>query len=195
MLISSDLIPHDQFHKGAWLRAASGWYYFFEYKQDYKVPTDSSFYDTIDPQILPIIKFLHSKEIPTTPSCQGHFYNEEYYKRLYSKLQKETDLIRTKGLTIKNESFKCRYGNKHYTLPWVEKTFIQQVLVYQTTGVIGFVDENRKYFDSLRFKQDANIYIIYDDPITVVQVRSVDSHNMISNWKKVESIIRNTIGL
>jgi hypothetical protein len=195
MLISSDLIPHDQFHKGAWLRAASGWYYFFEYEQTYKIPTDSSFYDTIDPQILPIIKFLHSKEIPTTPSCEGHFYDEKHYKRLYNKLQKETYLIRIKGLTIKNESFKCKYGNRHYTLPWTESEFIKKVLIYQTTGVLGFKDDNRKYYDILQFTKERNITTTHDHNTTLIITNSGNKEDMITNWKVVESLLKNVIGL
>lgn len=195
MLCTAELVPHTNFHKGSWVRSSSGWYYFIQEVTNPVIFTNSIDYNKIDPQLTTLVKYLHSKGIGTTPSCQGHFYDAKYYKRLYSKLQKDCIKIRGNGLMLINEVLKCKYGNRTYKLPWTESEFIDKVLTYQTTGVLGFTDENRKYYDILQFTKQKNITITHDSNTTLVVINSESEEDMINNWKVVESLVKNIIGL
>lgn len=189
MKISSDLIPHNKFHKGEWYRSQSQWYYFNQCEQEYKLPTSKVFYEGIDTQLLPIVKYLHSKNIPTTPSCEGHFYNRKYYKKLYTKLCKDSELIKTVGIILENDKYTHLYVDQNYTIPWTESEFLQQVSTYQTNGVLGFVDNYSKYYNILRKQQIENIKISHDDPVTLIQVKSTNNTEMCTNWNAIKSLI------
>jgi hypothetical protein len=195
MFCTAELIPHTGFHKGSWIKSASGWYYFIEEASTPSIFTNLTDYDTVDPQIVGIVKYLHSKGIATTPSCQGHFDDAKHYKKLYTKLRQDAEKIVTKGLSLSNEALKCKYGNKAYKLPWTESEFINKVLIYQTEGVVGFVDPNRKYYDTLQLTKEENINIIHDNNTTLILVKSATQEDMINNWKTVERLIKHTIGL
>lgn len=189
MLISSDLIPHNQFHKGQWLRSRSQWYYFYQCERQYKLPTTEAFYQTIDEQLLPLVKYLHSKSIPTTPSCQGHFFTEDYYKELYRRLCIDAELINSSGLVMQNDDMDFTYINQQYKLPWIESEFLQQTQDYQTNGVLGFVDTYQQYYHALKDNQTDDIRILHDRPITIVQIRSANNSVMVDNWKAVYDMI------
>ena len=77
----------------------------------------------------------------------------------------------------------------------LEGEFIDKVLTYQTTGVLGFTDENRKYYDILQFTKQKNITITHDSNTTLVVINSESEEDMINNWKVVESLVKNIIGL
>lgn len=193
MKISSDLIPHNKFHKGEWYKSQSQWYYFNECEQEYKLPTSKIFYQGIDPQLLPILKYLHSKNIPTTPSCEGHFYNRKYYKKLYAKLCKDAELIKTVGIILEKEDYTHHYIDPNYIIPWTESEFLQQVSTYQTNGVLGFVDNYKEYYNILEKQQTESIQISHDNSITLIQVQSTDNARMCASWNIVKSLIYNVI--
>ena len=67
-MLRSDLVPHTDFHRGYWYKSnLSDWYYFKESKRDFTI-TEKFRYDLVDEDILPLVKALHSHDIPTTPS-------------------------------------------------------------------------------------------------------------------------------
>ncbi len=192
MQVSSDLIPHSDFHKGQWLRAKSQWYYFYQTSKqtEYRLPTSKTFYQTIDEQLLSIVKYLHGKGIATTPSCQGHFYTEDYYRELYHRLCVDAELINTTGITIQNDIMEYLYVNNYYELPWTESEFLQQTQNYQINGVLGFIDPHQQYYHAIKDNQTDDIKITVDEPVTIIQTRSANNSIMISNWEIIYNIIQ-----
>jgi hypothetical protein len=139
-IITPDLIPHSEFHKGSWLLPVDreDWYYFRRNKKHNTIH-NKRFIGSVDRPLRPLIEWLRSKGIRTTPSCSGHHLSKTSIAKIYHNLELDEHIIRNEGLLLKDvESGKCYcYQDKKYALPWSQKQFIDGLTSYQQNGVLG----------------------------------------------------------
>lgn len=145
-MVTPDFIPHKHFHKGSWLieKGCPDWYYFYP-KRNNQFNYNKNFYSTLDKPLTDVVKYLHSINLNTTPSCAGHFYPEKSFENIYDKLKKQKNKIKGQGLILQNpetgEFYK--YRNSDYDLPWDRDTFLEKSEDYQTKGCIGIKCPNK----------------------------------------------------
>lgn len=189
--LSPDLIPHQDFHKGYWLNIIepNPWYYFFPAERTFEIPQNKEFYNSLDPDLVDIVKLLHNSNIPTTPSCTGHFSSPDYYAELYNKLKQNESKIKSDGVILNNKETgkKYFYKNQNYTLPWDLDTFVDESLEYQTKGVLGFMDPSEEIYDYL----NGNFECGHDDGITLVFEKSNQTKEKRANWKDLYTSMNN----
>jgi hypothetical protein len=184
MILQTDLIPHHEFHKGIWLSNKQvPWYFFVKQDRDFKIPNNKNFYNSVDEDILPIVKKLHKNRIPTTPSCAGHFENEKYYSDVYNLLKNFEKRINDEVVFHNEENDKrYRYRNKNFELPWDKSQFLDKILDYQKKGVLGFKDQNKTLFKNMGTDGFSKKH---DNGITIVFVNSETPKDCYYNWKSV----------
>jgi hypothetical protein len=189
--IYPDLVPHDSFHKGYWLNidGPESWYYFFPTNRPYKIPSNDSFYNTLDNDLIKIVKLLHSNNIPTTPSCSGHFDSQDHYVKIYERLLNNASRINTGGVILNNPETGKRYlyKNRNYKLPWNLETFVDKSVDYQTKGVLGFVDPNGTYYNLVNSDFDCG----HDNGITLVFENSTSKQYKSSKWNELYEVMAN----
>lgn len=189
--LNPDFIPHQDFHKGYWLNInePSPWYYFFKTDRDYSIPNNHNFYRSLDKDLLKITKLLHANNIPTTPSCSGHFSAPEYYVNIFNRLKQNEGIIKTKGVILNNKETgkKYFYRNPRYILPWNQDEFVDRSLNYQTKGVIGITDLNKNLYSYIE-----NLYdCMHDRGITLVFENSTNSKDKYQNWNELYKRVSN----
>jgi len=189
--IYSDLIPHSEFHKGYWLsiNESNPWYYFFPTQRTYELPSNPDFYKTLDKDLKGVVALLHKNEIPTTPSCSGHFFGPEHYSKIYRRLEQNTEKIKSEGVILENSEtgVEYYYRNVGYELPWSLDHFVSKSLDYQKTGVLGFVDPSQ----TLKEIIPSDFKIIQDNDITIILEISQDEEEKKLKWNKLyESLTR-----
>jgi hypothetical protein len=147
MIITPALIPHADFHTGTWLLPVkrAEWYYFMNKKSRNSI-TNKNFLKSVDKPLRSLVRWLHKKGFKTTPSCAGHHISERNLAKIYLGLKEDREEIRNGGLQLKDiESGKLYlYRNGNYNLPWNKECFVNEVIEYQKTGVIGLRLGNRK---------------------------------------------------
>lgn len=188
MKLSSDLIPHEDFHKGFWLKTPKcSWYFFYEHPRDYQIPKNTNFYNTLDEELVDLVKYLHEKNMPTTPSCAGHIFPENRYDKIYSELKNIKNDICDNGILLKNPETdrKFFYKNPRYSLPFSRQEFIHEMNEYQKKGVLGFVDNKNIYENIKDLVPSQNI-----DGITLLFSIGKSKNNIKNNWKSIENLIK-----
>lgn len=166
MELYPNLIPHTDFHKGIWVSSNNTpWYYFLKTNREFNIPNHHQFYNTVDENLLPIVKLLHKNGIVTTPSCAGHHESESHYSDLYDSLANNANLINKKGdILYDYENFKkYYYKNPDYRLPWPKDRFVDKIMEYQKNGVLGIVDPDQIFVNNLNntnTKTDGDITLI-----------------------------------
>lgn len=172
MHISSALIPQSQFHMGAWLIQVEqpSWYYFMKKKNTNLISNDH-FMESVDAPLKDLVHFLHTQQVPTTPSCSGHFRSREEYKKVFASLVKDKETIHHEGLDLKDiETGKIyHYQDKNYRLPWQEEEFLDRIMSYQHKGVVGMRLGHKRSikkqilsleFSGVKFEEKENIVLI-----------------------------------
>jgi hypothetical protein len=193
MRLKSDFIPHEKFHKGIWLSCKIvPWYFFLETNRNYKIPDNKSFYNTIDENLLPIVKKLHKNNIPTTPSCSGHFEDKEYYSDVFYLLDKFQNDVKEKHIILKDDETnkKYKYKNPKFELPWKKEEFLKKINDYQKKGVLGFIDKNDIFYNQLMGKDYKKIK---DGDVTIIIVESETPKESSEKWNIVKNDINNII--
>jgi len=141
MTITPDFIPHKKFHLGSWLieKDNPSWYYFLPKRNIKNYTYDENFYDSLDSPLKNVVKFLHKKNIDTTPSCTGHFYPKKVFDKTYDSLSDASKKIKGKGLILQNPETGefYRYRDSDYVLPWDKNEFVNRALIHQTKGCLG----------------------------------------------------------
>lgn len=187
--INPDFIPQEDFHKGYWLsiKEPSPWYYFFPTSRSFELPSNPEFYKTVDKDLIKTVKLLHSEGIPTTPSCSGHFFDSDYYAKVYKKLQSNARKIVSNGIILENSETgtKYFYKNNTYELPWDVDFFVGKSLKYQTVGVLGFVDQSEKLLKIL----DSKFETQHEKGITLVFERSDNQKDKSTKWQELYKVI------
>lgn len=191
MKLRSDFVHHKDFHKGLWLKNHNcPWFFFYQTPREYNIPNNKEFYSTVDPNLLNIVKLLHKKGIPTTPSCSGHIKNPRDYEEIYDSLGLVEKTIKDRGLILSNLETKRKfyYKNPKFSLPYSRNEFLEKINLYQRKGVLGFVDNLGLYenmMNEIPISRDKNIVLIF----TVG-----DSEDKIHNtWKNIYKLISNLV--
>lgn len=192
MKLLTHLIPHTDFHKGIWLSNENvPWYFFLKTKRENKIPNSPSFYGSVDDCLIPIVKKLHNNNIPTTPSCAGHFENRKYYSEIYDLLKIFEENLKTGEILHDDENDRqFYYENKNYTLPWSKNIFLDKINDYQKNGVIGFSDNNGKIFKRLKNKGYSKLF---DNGITIITIKPKNISDMEKSWKVVYNDLSNNL--
>jgi len=191
MKIKSDLIPHNQFHKGLWLQTEkSPWYFFYETPREYHLPKSNSFYKTVDESLLDLVKLFHSKSIPTTPSCSGHIQPLMHYAKLFNTIKSAQNDIRNNGVELMNPETnrKFFYKNPNYSLPWNKEEFLLNMENYQKKGVLGFIDK-----DDLHEKLNNLTPVEHDNGVTLILTNSNDEESISKNWDEIYKMVKSNL--
>ena len=164
-MIRADLVPHIDFHKGYWFKSnISDWYYFKEQKRPYIIPEYFN-YSLLDKELLSLVIFLHKKNIPTTPSCSGHFFPEEYFIELYQKIKIEEHLIRSVGLELKNIETQeiINFKDKNYRFTYPQRSFTKLAQPYSKQGILGVLGDFSYIhtIDGLTISRDGDITLFH----------------------------------
>jgi len=189
--LNPNLIPHSEFHKGLWLQTEkSPWYFFYKTPREYPIPTGDSFYETVDENLLDLVKFLHSKNIPTTPSCSGHVKPIMEYATLFNTIKNVQNSIKSDGVNFVNPETnrKFFYKNPKYRLPWDKEEFLSEMGEYQKRGVLGFVDSNLNH-EWISKK----IPCTHDNGITLILTKSDNEDKLKRTWKSITQIIKENL--
>ena len=197
-MLYADLIPQNKFHYGEWLLSDNGWYYFYPCERENIIPINKNFYLTVDEPLIEIIEHLHNLSIPTTPSCSGHFNDLKFNLDLYDNILNDNQKITTKKIKLYNpeNNKKYLYSNKNFSMPWNKKEFLNSIFDYQTKGVIGIFDIDKKIFNFLLEKLNVNrnktIKISHDPnkSITLILTYPTSNIELLYNWKNVTKIIK-----
>ncbi len=191
--LDPNLIPHNSFHKGAWLLSLEkpDWYYFLPKKNTGAIK-NKGFLKTVDRPLRSLVRYLHRKGIKTTPSCSGHHFSERNLEKIYDNLEHDKAAIQNGGLHLKDvETGKIYlFSDKDYLLPWSRQEFIEQLTIYQQKGVIGIRLGNRKKakLDLLKLSiEGARVGEKYN--IVFIFVKGENGNNS-SIWKKVTKAVK-----
>jgi hypothetical protein len=195
MHITASLIPHSQFHTGAWLIPVDNpsWYYFMKKKNTNLISNDS-FMESVDQPLKRIVKFLHDQKIRTTPSCSGHYRNKEEYKKTYNALENDKQIIRQEGLKLKDiETGKTyTYKNDVYQLPWKEEEFLQKIMSYQHKGVLGMrLGHRRKIKEMILDLKLKDVTIEQKDQVVLIEIEKSNAAENIATWRSITNNIEN----
>jgi hypothetical protein len=197
MRISSDLIPHSQFHQGSWLIPVNkpSWYYFVKQENPNNI-SNESFIQSVDPALRELVAYLHDQGIKTTPSCSGHFRKLKDYKNVYHALESDLKHIRNGGLTLRDiETGKViLYSDHSYKLPWNQQEFLHEVMDYQHHGVIGIKVLNKSLQKKLLgLKVEHFLVRKEDDDIILFEINVDNEKANLKAWKELTTAIINAI--
>ena len=188
MILNSDFIPHENFHKGFWLKTEKcPWFFFYESPREFNLPNNKNFYNTLDEDLKDIVIGLHSKNIPTTPSCSGHIKNDDHYEKIFKTIAHTKNRIRKDGIELINPETnrKFFYKNQNYSLPYTQNEFLKKLRKYQTKGVLGMVDEGNIY-EKLKGK----VPVKKADGVTLVLTEGKTPKEITRKWKEIEKILK-----
>lgn len=192
--LSPGFVVHEEFQNYKWLKPQythNNWYYRLPSAPFLSVPKGTEFAQSLDPELRKVVEALHSAEISTSPSCTGHWYSEEDYKRIYKDLEKEAKQIRRKGILLEDptDGNQYFYKNPHYSLPWDESTFIEEAQEHSKKGVIGIFDPLNKFYDALLNFKIKGAQILKSGDLTLF-LTSPDSVEEIQKiWKEFENVV------
>jgi hypothetical protein len=169
-LISPDFTPHEEFHKHRWLISSGGnWYYKLKDLRPCTVPKNPEFSKTLDLELKELVIFLHSKKIPTTPSCAGHFSPDDQWYSAYDELESHKNIIRNQGLELKDpeDGLKYMLKNPNYELPWNKKAFVERAKEHAKFGVLGIYDPGNFIAKKITSYNIPNSQVTKDGQITL----------------------------
>ncbi|MFN8286668.1 MAG: hypothetical protein U0V74_07950 [Chitinophagales bacterium] len=186
--ITPELIPHERFHKGAWLQPIERpeWYYFKAGKNSNAI-THKRFISSVDKPIRKLVAWLHKRGIKTTPSCSGHHVSERNFEMVYTGLKKDMEAIKNGGLQLKDiETGKVfTYQNPNYKLPWTKSYFMRRAVVYQQRGVLGMhLGKHKQLRKELKKLQVPGAEVKEREGITFIYVKG-DAGNNSDIWREV----------
>lgn len=187
--VSPDFVPHEDFYKYKWLLPKgkkSKWYYAKESNGFYQLPSSDRFLESLDEELKESVSALHEKGIATTPSCSGHFYDENYYSGVYQDLIRECQEIRDSGLELidpeSDESIIVR--DPKYMIPWNEKTFIERGLGHGHIGTIGVYDPSGKIINAVRENKTNCSQILEEGNLMLFITNPQSESELTEAWQK-----------
>lgn len=195
MYIYPNLLPHKQFHKVQWLRVDDGpWWYYSPKQMIYRVEESKEFFEYVDEEIRNLVRFLHGRGYATTPSCAGHFYEREHFNNIYNLLKKQQDKIRNSSVVLTSpnqETINPRYQDPSYYIPWSnEEEFLGEVIRYQTKGVLGIIEGDKKIYKAALAN---DLAVERDKDITLLFEPSREREKKKEGWDKIGGVIVDAI--
>lgn len=188
MKLNPDFIPHDEFHKGHWIKSPKcEWFFFLETPRKYGLPTSKNFYNTVDEGLKDLVKFLHKKEIPTSPSCTGHIEGKEKNSNIFESLTNLSPIIKKSGSIMVNPETSERffYKNPKFSLPFSREEFLEKINEYQKWGVIGLVDKENLYE-----KLDNVLPVNKVDDLVLIFTKGDSQDKINKNWSEITKKIK-----
>jgi hypothetical protein len=194
-IISPDFTPHEEFHKHRWLLPSGGtWYYKLKDLRPCVIPKNSKFSQSLDPELKQLVDFLHSKKIPTTPSCAGHFTSDDEWSTVFDSLSDQKEKIKTTGLELIDPEDGSRYNlkNSNYELPWDKKAFVERAKEHSKFGVLGIYDPGNFFAKNISKKNIPNSQVTKDGSITLFLTSPKSDEELKECWSKLtETFIPN----
>jgi len=193
--ISPDFVPHEDFYKYKWLLPKgkkSKWYYAKESNGIYQIPTSKGFLDSVDVELREAVRCLHEMNIPTTPSCSGHFYKEDYYEDVYKDLLKECQSINSTGLElIDPETEEISFiKDKSYKIPWNMKSFVERGIGHGHIGTIGIFDPSKKVITALKEGSHKCSQILEDGDLMLFITNPKNESELKEAWESFTNTIK-----
>lgn len=191
--LSNELIPHRDFHKGYWYKSPNlDWYYFKREKRIDEIPSNKSFYSSLDKDLRPLTKFLHSEDIITTPSCSGHIYSKNYFEGIYDKLEKDSYIIKEEGLEVENieTGEKFLFKDSNYSLPYSKDEFIDSAIEYTKNGVIGIDNLPERILKALDKIQTKKLRSTMDNGLCLIHTHGESTEEIKKVWSLVTYLLK-----
>lgn len=195
---SPDFTPHEEFHKYRWLLPNSGsWYYKLKDFKPCVLPKDPDFAKSLDPKLRTVVDFLHSKKIPTTPSCSGHFYSPDEWEMKYNELEDNAKEIRKNGLRLHDPEDGHKFQisqNPKYSLPWTKKAFIERANEHSKFGVLGMYDPGNFFAKRIQSQRIPNSQLKKDGALTLFMTSPRTPSQLNECWQKfTEAVTKNPL--
>jgi hypothetical protein len=191
-IISPDFTPHEEFHKHRWLLPSGvNWYYKLKDLRPCIIPKNPEFIKTLDPELKDLVVFLHSKKIPTTPSCTGHFNPDEEWSDVFDSLQNQASIIRAEGLDMEDPEDVRKFTLKDstYELPWTKKAFIERAKEHAKLGVLGIYDPGNFISKKITSNRISNSQVTKDGPITLFLTSPKTPEQLQECWSSLGSLL------
>jgi hypothetical protein len=198
-------VPVERFNDYRWwepqrFHKSPRWFYGFPAQNHHRVASSARL-DTVDKQLRPLVALCQQNNIPTLPSCAGHFPPERALKALYLGIKRDSAWVRGHGLTLRcSESGTIKvYRNPTWSLPPYEK-WAKPIRKANGSGRIGFVFSDTDprvipLIQSLRNIERVNVYATRRQRAIVVTLttsaRNPAERNML--WKRVFAVMRQAI--
>lgn len=193
--LEAGLIPRRTFPLRNWYYSNPLWYYHAP-AFEHQLEPNSNFFELVDPLLGELCRCLLNIGFCTTPSCQGHFYSQKRFEKIWVELNEEAELIRKSGLVVKDsendQTFLFRQTN--YQIPWKNfQEFYKQSNQQQSKGYLGIAlpiqhPELIEIFMTLTFtwerariEFDAELSTIFSQPIfsIYVEARTPEERNVL----------------
>ena len=200
MSFSVDFAGPEQFsHKRWWRPSRPGAAWFYHTPAPARPPSYLKDYTTVDPQIRRLVMWLHSKGMPTLPSCAGHWPDKKWARRCYEALLADAHTIRYGGVYMIDVETGQRalLQDPYWELPWGEWThFYSDMKEYDGQGYLCFAVPAAsliwRYLPELQ-----ELPGVYARPLQhrgilclEVRVRTADVISQGNGWHSVEHFLR-----
>lgn len=139
--LRADIVPHREMAIRKWYTASRLWYY-HRRSMPSELQITEQLYQMIDPDLQDLCRLLHEHDIRTTPSCQGHFYDREYFREVWDELEREESAIQSEGLPIVDSESgrEFTFRAETFELPWLcFEDFFAEASARQTQGYLGIL--------------------------------------------------------
>ena len=196
--VGIDFIPVKSMHQKSWYKSPyhTDWYYHVPRKSGSGSDDFKRLGDTIDPCMSSLVEKFHMMNIPTMPSCQGHYHSDEEIIRKFISLTSDAEKIRSKGLKLQCvETGDCIVlMDSEWRLPWSMNEFVRLVSKTSETGYLGIkatlsgelTSKLSSYIDGLTIGND-------DSGTTSFMMKTGDKDSQCQSWNKLERLISKTI--
>ena len=188
------IIEHEKFHRYKWLSPKGNkdkWYYRIPSMGIYQIPDVPEFYDTLDADLSEAVMHLHKKGVPTTPSCSGHFHDEQLYEDLWVGLNETCDCIRKEGIELINPEDGKEYFHKNpkFQIPFNKSHFVNQSIEHGKKGVLGIYDPFNNYYDKISKSAIKDSQTLKDGHVTIFLTSPVTESALKECWKSLTQTI------
>ena len=200
MKFSATFVPPEQFANKRWWRPArTGAAWFYHTGAPTRPPSYMKDYTTIDPQIRRLVMWLHSRGMPTLPSCSGHWHKKSWAERCFEALQADTASIRYEGLDMIDveNGVKVICRDPYWNLPWgTWENFYWEVKEQDGNGYLCFAVPRTslifQYIDQLKSLPGVHARVIMHANRLCLEtrVRTADPVSQGNAWHSVEVFLR-----
>ena len=151
---------------------------------------------SLDRDLSPLVAFLHSQGVPTTPSCQGHWMDRRGSQVLFDQLRQDAERIRRQGLPFED----CETQVQHvvyepsWELPWDSSIdLFDDLRRHAGCGYIGFrAVPGHWTMDWTEWAREClpAVQVQHRAGVTNIHVQSRSPEEQQSTWAKVNSTLR-----
>lgn len=195
--LSPDFTPHEEFHQYRWMKPeGGGWYYKLKDFKPCVLPKNQDFHKSLDPDLSKVVNFFHSKKIPTTPSCSGHFSHPEEWSQKFDSLEADAKKIQGTGLKLVDpeDGYSIIAKDPRYKLPWNKKAFVERATEHQKFGVLGFYDPGNFFSKKIAAEKIKNTQLKKDGGLTLFLTSPKSEQELKECWLRfTESVCKNPL--